>query len=221
MSTVAKVAQVAGVTLLDYGVGNTASVRRAFQRLGAAVEFTSDPGRVSEAKRIVLPGVGAFAHARERLEATGLDRALESAVASGARLLGLCLGFQLLFDSSDEFGTTKGLGFIGGRIAPFPRGVRTPHIGWNRLLDVGTGGDASTIDAFNLMAEVPEGAYVYFVHSFRAEGVDSRDVAARCDYGGGFPAAVARGNVWGCQFHPEKSSEVGRGLLLNFLKAER
>lgn len=208
----------ASVALLDYGVGNTASVMRAFRRLGAEVELTADPERVARFDRIVLPGVGAFAPARERLAATGLDAALAHAVSRGARLLGLCLGFQLLFESSEEFGVTRGLGFVAGRVARFPHGVRTPHIGWNQLKRGAAGSAAEGRAA--LLASVPENAFVYFVHSFRAEGVDPRDVASWCDYGGGFPAAIQKGSVWGCQFHPEKSSDVGRRLLVNFLDRE-
>ncbi len=196
------------VTLLDYGVGNTASVTRAFRRLGAEVELTSDPSRVAAGDRIVLPGVGAFAPARERLAAAGLDEALRRAVARGARLLGLCLGFQLLFEESEEHGTTPGLGFLRGRIAPFGAGVRSPHVGWNAL-------DVAKPEG--LFSGVPSGTYVYFVHSFRPEGGDPGDVAASADYGGRFAAAVQRGSVWGCQFHPEKSSDAGRTLLGNFL----
>jgi glutamine amidotransferase len=199
------------VTLLDYGVGNLASVTRACRRLGAEVESTSEPSRVAAADRIVLPGVGAFAPARERLAAGGLDDALRVAVEGGGRLLGLCLGFQLLFEESEEFGTTPGLGFLRGRIAPFGAGVRSPHVGWNAL-------DVAKPDG--LFSGVPSGTWVYFVHSFRPERGDPSDVAASCDYGGPFAAAVQRGNVWGCQFHPEKSSEAGRKLLSNFLARE-
>jgi glutamine amidotransferase len=199
------------VTLLDYGVGNTASVTRAFRRIGAEVELTADPERVAVADRIVLPGVGAFAPARERLCAGGLDAALQVAVEGGARLLGLCLGFQLLFEESEEHGRTRGLGFVRGRIVPFSGSVRSPHVGWNAL-------DVAKPDG--LFSGVPSGTYVYFVHSFRPEGGDPADVAATCDYGGPFAAAVQRGNVWGCQFHPEKSSDAGRTLLSNFLARE-
>jgi imidazole glycerol-phosphate synthase subunit HisH len=196
------------VTLLDYGVGNTASVRRAFLRLGAEVDFTSDPERVASADRIVLPGVGAFAPARERLSALGLDAALAAAVGRGARLLGLCLGYQLLFEESEEFGVTTGLGFLKGRVVPFRAGVRVPHVGWN-LLDVRK--------SDGLFAGLPPGSYVYFVHSFVPEGADPADVAAVTEHGVPFAAAAERGNVWGCQFHPEKSSGAGRRILSNFL----
>lgn len=199
------------VALVDYGVGNIASVTRAFRRLGAEVELTADPVHVAASSRIVLPGVGAFAPARRRLAETGLDAALLDAVRNGSRLLGLCLGFQLLFDESEEHGKTPGLGVVGGRIVPFSGTVRVPHVGWNAL-DV-TRGDG-------LLFGIPTGTYVYFVHSYRPEGVDPEDVAATCDHGGPFPAAIQCGNVWGCQFHPEKSSEAGRKLLLNFLAPE-
>lgn len=201
------------VTLLDYGVGNTASVRRAFERLGAVVDFTSEPERVARSRRIVLPGVGAFAPARARLAETGLEEALRRAVASGARLLGLCLGFQLLFESSEEFGTTPGLGLVEGRVRPFPPGVRSPHVGWNAL------GRPEGREP-RLLAGVPDGSYVYFVHSFRPEGVPADAVAAWTHHGGPFPSAVESGEVWGCQFHPEKSSAVGRLLLRRFLARE-
>ena len=199
------------VTLVDYGVGNTASVIRAFRRLGAGVDFTADLDRVAEARRLVLPGVSAFAPAMNRLLETGLESAVRAAVKRGGRLLGLCLGFQLLFEESEEHGVHRGLGLLAGRVRPFPGGVRTPHVGWNQLL-------ARRSDGF--VEGLADGAFVYFVHSYRPEGADPADVAAACDHGGEFPAIVERGNVWGCQFHPEKSSESGRLLLSNFLRAE-
>jgi len=199
------------VTLVDYGVGNTASVIRAFRRLGADVDFTSDLDRVASARRLVLPGVAAFQPAMSRLLETGLEAAVRAAVKRGGRLLGLCLGFQLLFDESEEHGVHKGLGIVPGRVRPFAPRVRTPHVGWNQLL-------ARRTDGF--VEGLPGGSWVYFVHSFRPEGVDAADVAAACEHGEEFPAIVQRGNVWGCQFHPEKSSETGRLLLSNFLKED-
>ena len=201
------------VVVVDYGVGNIASVRRGFERLGANVEVTSDPGRIGDASRVVLPGVGAFAPAMERLVELGLDAALKRAVEGGSRLLGLCLGYQLLFEESEEFGTTTGLGLLKGRVAPFPAGTRTPHVGWNQLR-------RSPRETPSLLfSGLDDGAWVYFVHSFRPEGTDPGDAAASTDYGGLFPAAAERRNVWGCQFHPEKSSGTGRQILANFLEA--
>jgi glutamine amidotransferase len=123
----------------------------------------------------------------------------------------LCLGFQLLFEESEEHGVHRGLGLVPGRVRPFPGGVRTPHVGWNQLL-------ARRSDGF--VEGLPNGSYVYFVHSYRPEGAEAADVAAACAHGGEFPAIVQRGNVWGCQFHPEKSSENGRLLLSNFLRED-
>jgi glutamine amidotransferase len=202
---------VPAVTLVDYGVGNTASVIRAFHRLGAEVDFTADLDRVASARRLVLPGVAAFQPAMDRLLETGLESAVRAAVKRGGRLLGLCLGFQLLFEESDEHGVHRGLGLVPGRIRAFPAGVRTPHVGWNQLL---------TRRSDGFMAGMADESWVYFVHSYRPEGVDAADVAAACDHGGEFAAIVQRENVWGCQFHPEKSSGNGRLLLSNFLKED-
>jgi imidazole glycerol-phosphate synthase subunit HisH len=199
------------VTLVDYGVGNTASVTRAFMRLGADVDLSADLDRVADSRLIVLPGVAAFAPAMSRLLETGLEAAIRAAVHRGARLLGLCLGYQLLFEESLEHGRHKGLGLVGGRVSPFAAGVRSPHVGWNQLRPARTDG---------FVEGLAEGSFVYFVHSYRPEGVDAADIAAMCDYGGTFPAVVQKGNVWGCQFHPEKSSETGRLLLANFLKED-
>ena len=204
-------ASAPAVTLVDYGVGNTASVMRAFHRLGAEVDFTADLDRVASARRLVLPGVAAFAPAMNRLLETGLESAVRAAVKRGGRLLGLCLGFQLLFEESEEHGVHRGLGLVPGRVRAFPAGVRTPHVGWNQLL-------ARRSDGF--VEGLADGSFVYFVHSYRAEGAEAADVAAACDHGGEFPAIVQRANVWGCQFHPEKSSANGRLLLSNFLRED-
>ena len=204
---------MSAVVVVDYGVGNVASVRRGFERLGAEVRLTGDPAAIAAADRVVLPGVGAFAPAMERLVATGLDAALKGAASRGARLMGLCLGYQLLFEESEEFGTTSGLGLLKGRVVPFTAGTRTPHVGWNRIVPV-----LRTVAA-RITAGLPAESWVYFVHSFRPEGADAADVAATTDYGGAFPSMAEKGNVWGCQFHPEKSSETGRLILRNFLEA--
>ncbi len=201
------------VVVVDYGVGNVASVRRGFERLGAEVLLTGDAEKVAAADRVVLPGVGAFAPAMESLVKSGLDAALKAAAARGGRLLGLCLGYQLLFEESEEFGTTRGLGLLKGRVVGFPAGTRTPHVGWNRIVP------APRPEPALVLAGLPPESWVYFVHSFRPEGAEAADVAATTDYGGPFPSVAEKGNVWGCQFHPEKSSETGRQILRNFLGA--
>jgi glutamine amidotransferase len=201
------------VIVVDYGVGNVASVRRGFERLGAEVVLSGDPDAIASADRVVLPGVGAFAPAMESLVKSGLDAALKLAAHRGGRLLGLCLGYQLLFEESEEFGTTRGLGLLQGRIVPFPAGTRTPHVGWNTITP------APRANRARVLAGLPAESWVYFVHSFRPEGAEAGDTAATTDCGGPFPSVSERGNVWGCQFHPEKSSETGRQILRNFLEA--
>jgi glutamine amidotransferase len=205
---------VSAVVIVDYGVGNIASVRSGFERIGAEVILSKDPKTISEADRIVLPGVGAFAPAMEHLVAQGLDAALKEAVTRGAALIGLCLGYQLLFEASEEFGTTKGLGLLKGRITGFAEGVRTPHIGWNRIVP------SRREVPSRLLAGLPAESWVYFVHSYRPEGSTPGDVAATTDYGGEFPSVSERGNVYGCQFHPEKSSDTGQQILRNFLEVK-
>jgi imidazole glycerol-phosphate synthase subunit HisH len=199
------------VTVIDHGARNTGAVIRALQRVGAEVDSTADLDRVASARRLVLPGVEPFAPAMDRMLETGLESALRAAVKRGALVLGLGLGFQLLFDESEDGGLRKGLGLLHGRIGPFPANVRVPHVGWDQLAVRRTEGIAR---------DVPDGSWVYFVHAWRVEGADASDVAATSRHGGEFPAVVQRGNVAGCQFQPEKSSENGRALLTSFLSQE-
>lgn len=198
------------VTLIDVGVGNLGNQRRAFTHLGAEVTVTSDPGTVAAGRCLVLPGVGAFAPPRERLRGA-LEEALAAALADGAYLLGICVGFQLLFESSQEFGETDGLALLPGRVTRLPDSVPLPHIGWNRLhLD---GGASSP-----LLSGLPAESWVYYVHSFAPEGVPEELVLARSLHGRAFPAVVGRDRVLGTQFHPEKSGALGLHLLENFLR---
>lgn len=196
------------VLVLDAGVGNLGNLRRALEHLGAAVEITSDPRAVAGGRRLVLPGVGAFAPPRERLRGA-LEEALRAALDDGAWLLGVCVGFQLLFEGSEEFGDTDGLGLLPGRITRLPDGVPLPHIGWNRL---------AAPDGGALLAGLPDEAWVYFVHSYAPEGVPGELVLARTTHGRAFPAVARRGRVMGTQFHPEKSGRVGLVILDNFLR---
>lgn len=208
------------VAVIDYGVGNLFSVRRGLEACGATVEVTSDPQVIRSAPRVVLPGVGAFADGMRELCSRGLDGTVKEVAASGTPLFAICLGMQMLLDESLEFGRTSGLGLIPGRVVSVPElnadgePQKVPHIGWSSLMLAEDGGDWQGTP---LQALQP-GAAVYFVHSFMAAPTDEGDRVADCSYGGvRVSAAIRRGNVFGCQFHPEKSGEVGLTVLRTFL----
>lgn len=208
-------------TVIDAGVGNLGNLARALRRAGAAdVEVTAEAERVAAARCLVLPGVGAFAPPRERLRGA-LEEALRAALDAGAWLLGVCVGFQLLFEAGEEFGVTDGLGLLPGRVTRLPDDVPLPHIGWNRLEHANGDRAAGDGPAVDLLAGLPAAPWVYFVHSFAPEGVPERIVAARALHGRRFPAVAGRGRVLGTQFHPEKSGAAGLALLANFLEAAR
>lgn len=195
------------ITVIDAGVGNLGNLVRALESLGAPVETTLDPRRVAEARCLLLPGVGAFAPPREALRGE-MEEALHEALEAGAWLLGICVGFQLLFESGEEFKAIDGLGLLPGRVTRLPDDVPVPHIGWNRLHDVAD---------HPLMAGLRD-RYVYFVHSYAPEGVPGDLCLARCTHGRAFPAVAGRERVMGTQFHPERSGEAGLRLLRNFLR---
>ncbi len=209
----------AKVTVIDYGVGNLLSVRRGLEHCGAEVTLTSEPNAVLAASRVVLPGVGAFANAMKELRQRNLVPAIQAFAKQGLPLLGICVGMQLMLDESEEFGVTKGLGLIPGRVVPVPTqstsGVpqKIPHIGWNGLvLAEGRADFQGTLLQDNHMGEA-----AYFVHSFMAVPTDPQHRLADCLYGGHrISAAIAHGRITGCQFHPEKSGEVGLRILRNF-----
>ena len=198
------------IAIVDYGVGNLFSLNSSLAAIGADSVVTSDAEVLKKADRIILPGVGAFGDAAAKLRATGLVDLLISEAKSGKPFLGICLGMQLLFDVGYEYGEHKGLGLIPGEIRPIedviPAGLKIPHIGWNAL--------HFTQPASPLFRYIKEGDCVYFVHSFYGAKCDE-SVIATAEYGAELTAAVASGNVFGCQFHPEKSGNVG----LNILKA--
>ena len=199
--------------IVDYGVGNLFSLRSSFEAVGAPAEVSGDASVIRSADRIVLPGVGAFGDAAARLRGAGLDRALREAAEAGIPLLGICLGMQLLLERSLEFGEHEGLGLIPGTVRSLteivPPGRKIPHIGWNSLTLSGNGAGCP------LFRHLPEDPYVYFVHSFA--GTDCGDsVIAVTDYGAPVTAAVARGPVYGVQFHPEKSGPAGLSILRAF-----
>lgn len=209
------------VAVIDYGVGNLLSVHRAFLHCGATVDVTDDPVRILGARRVVLPGVGAFANGMGALQARGLVEVVHEVSRRGTPLLGICLGMQMLMDTSEEFGSTAGLGLIAGRVVPVPERAldgspqKVPHIGWNGLVP----GAAGTPWGGSLLEGIETGESVYFVHSFMAQPSDPAHRLADCLYGGvPVSAAIRRQNVMGCQFHPEKSGEVGLRVLKNFLR---
>ncbi|MBR2522651.1 MAG: imidazole glycerol phosphate synthase subunit HisH [Coriobacteriales bacterium] len=199
------------ISIIDYGVGNLFSLASSFTSVGADVEIISDPAQVANAQRIILPGVGAFGDAIDKLRSTGMADAVISATSDGVPLLGICLGMQLLFDVSYEYGEHKGLGLIPGAVRPIAEvidpALKIPHIGWNALHFVR--------DDNPLFAEVNEGDHVYFVHSYYAADCEE-SLVATTDYSVELTAAVARGNVYGCQFHPEKSGEIGLRIVRAF-----
>jgi len=199
------------IAIIDYGVGNLFSLVSSFRSVGADAVVTGDPAAIRSADRLVLPGVGAFGDAADKLRATGLDRVISEEVAQGKELLGICLGMQLLFEKSSEYGTHRGLGLLKGEVVPFegmidPR-LKIPQIGWNALRFVQPD--------CRLFRGIKEGDFVYFVHSYHAVGCDD-SLAATTEYGIPVTAVVAKGNVFGCQFHPEKSGRVGVAILSAF-----
>lgn len=210
------------VVVIDYGVGNLLSVRRGLESCGARVSVTSDPDTILAASRVVLPGVGAFANGMAELRRLALDQVVKDVAAQGTPLLGICLGMQLLLDTSEEFGATTGLGLIPGNVTAIPSvGIdglpqKIPLIGW-RGLAMAEGRTTWTGTMLELMHQ---GDAVYFVHSFMCHPNDPAHRVADCDYGGvRVSAAIARDNVHGCQFHPEKSGRLGLRVLERFLVA--
>jgi glutamine amidotransferase len=195
------------VTIIDYAINNLRSVEKAFVSMNIPVEVTDDPERIRKAAKLVLPGVGAFADAMNNLQAKNLIAAIRESVHSGTPLLGLCLGLQLLFSESEEFGRTEGFQFIPGKVKRLPDRMLVPHIGWNQL---------HLLRSDPLLDGICEDSFVYFVHSYYAEPEDRRDVLATTDYDIQFPSIARRNNVWATQFHPEKSQDVGLRMLKNF-----
>lgn len=198
------------VAIIDYGVGNLFSLRSSFAAIGEQAEVTGDAARIAQADRVILPGVGAFADAYDKLCESGMDEAVRRAVKSGKPVMGICLGMQLLFERSYEYGEHPGLGLLEGEVVGMegrlPGGLAIPHIGWNALRIKRPGG---------VLKYVEEGDCVYFVHSYYAD-TPARYILATAEYGAPLTAAVANGNVLGCQFHPEKSGPVGLGILQAF-----
>jgi len=202
------------IAIIDYGVGNLFSLSSSFKAICVDTVITSDAEIIKKADKLILPGVGAFGDAAEKLRKSGLDLIIKEEVANGKSLLGICLGMQLLFQKSYEYGEHKGLGLISGSVVGMqdriPENLKIPHIGWNAL-------------KFNkqspIFKYINEGDCVYFVHSFYAENCEDSLIAS-AEYGKEITAAVQNGNVYGCQFHPEKSGKVGLNILKAFCETE-
>ena len=203
------------IAIIDYGVGNLFSLKSSFSAIGADAVVCKDPAEIAAADKIILPGVGAFEDAAKKLRECGMAEAVTEAVRKGKPLLGICLGMQLLFDKSYEYGEHKGLGLIPGEIRPIseqiPQGLKIPHIGWNAL--------QFTEKKSKLFRYIQNGDFVYFVHSYSGLYC-SESVIATAEYGAPLVAAVEDGNVFGCQFHPEKSGDVGLNILRAFCDME-
>ena len=195
------------VGIIDYGVGNLFSLRSSFRAIGEEAFVSGDAEELAKADRLVLPGVGAFEDAARKLRQSGLDGFVREQAAAGKPLLGICLGMQLLFEKSFEYGEHAGLGLLKGQVVPMEGRIsdlKIPHMGWNRL----------SVKGGSLLKDV-DGEYVYFVHSYFAEGCED-SLAADTEYGIPITAAVEKGNIFGCQFHPEKSGNVGLSILRTF-----
>ena len=201
------------IAIIDYDAGNIKSVEKALQSLGQEVIVTRDHEALLNADKVILPGVGAFGDAMERLNEYGLTDTIKKIVNKNTPFLGICLGLQLLFESSEEAPGVKGLSILKGKIVRFPSdiGLKIPQIGWNELVQPNKG---------RLFKGVEDGEFVYFVHSYYLIADDIKDVVATTNYGVTVHASVERGNVFACQFHPEKSSDVGLKILKNFIDLE-
>ncbi|MDQ3572547.1 MAG: imidazole glycerol phosphate synthase subunit HisH [Actinomycetota bacterium] len=196
------------IAILDYGMGNLRSVEKALERVGARAETTSDHNRARSADGVILPGVGAFPRAMERVRERGLDELIADRAGAGVPVLGICLGMQLIFDSTTELGGAEGLGLIDGPVSELEAGgLKVPHIGWSPVV---------WAKESRLAEGLAEQQPFYFVHSFAPQPEDESDVLGTAEYGARIACAVERGNVFGVQFHPEKSSGAGLRLLSNF-----
>lgn len=197
------------ITIIDYGMGNLRSVQKALERVGAEAVVTSDPKRIADAAKIVLPGVGAFADCMKNLQRLKLIDPIVTAIEAKKPFLGICLGFQILFEESEEFGKHPGLGLFKGRVVRFslPKKYKIPHMGWNRIRKQ---------KRIPLLADVADGAYLYFVHSYYVVPEDRELIVTTTDYGKEFCSSVTKDNLFACQFHPEKSQQIGLALLKTF-----
>ena len=197
------------VAIIDYGVGNLRSVEKAFAATGCEAIVTGDEAELRAAERLVLPGVGAFGACMKALKERGFERLVRERVREGTPLLGVCVGMQLLFEESDEFGSTPGLGLLKGKVRRFSNELVVPQVGWNRIHQT---------QPHALFEGIADGSFCYFVHSFYCEPEDQKVITGETEYGGRYASVVAEENVCGVQFHPEKSQDVGLLMLKNFAR---
>ena len=195
------------VAIIDYGVGNLRSVEKAFVATGCDAIISGDENVLREAEKLVLPGVGAFGACMQALERRGFDRLVRKKARAGTPLLGVCVGMQLLFDESNEFGSTPGLGLLSGSVRRFDNDLVVPQVGWNRIYQK---------QRHALFERIEDGSFCYFVHSFYCQPNDYTVITGETDYGGRYASVVAQGNICGVQFHPEKSQHIGLQMLKNF-----
>ena len=210
------------IAVIDYGMGNLRSVQKALEYVGARAKITDKPREIVKAERIVFPGVGSFGAAMKELKARRLDTAIKEAIAAGTPFLGLCLGLQLLFEKSEEAPGVKGLGVLEGSVRRFAftqyairntqYGLKVPHMGWNSIKH------SIPNTRYSILNNVPDNAYMYFVHSYYAVPKDKTTVITTTDYGIEFASGIAKDNIVAFQFHPEKSQALGLGILKNFVK---
>jgi len=215
------------IAIIDYGMGNIHSVKKAVESMGASAQVTDKPQDLERAEKIIFPGVGAFGDALVELKQRGLDEAIKKSVRSGKAFLGICLGLQVLFEESAESAGVKGLGLLKGKVKKFPlqKGLKIPHMGWNQIKKVtrspclsGRQAGHQVTGVCPLLKNIPDNAYVYFCHSYYPEPKESDVIAASTDYGIDFAAVVWQDNIYGVQFHPEKSQDVGLEILKNFVE---
>lgn len=197
------------IAIIDYGVGNLRSVEKAFAATGCEATVSGNEKVLRGAERLVLPGVGAFGACMKALSERGFDQLVRERVREGTLLLGVCVGMQLLFETSDEFGATPGLGLLRGRVRRFTDELVVPHVGWNRVRQVCN---------HSLFGQVADQSHFYFVHSYYCEPLDESVIAGETEYGVNYASVVARDNIYGVQFHPEKSQNAGLQLLKNFAR---
>lgn len=195
------------IAIVDYGSGNLRSVAKALENFGHPCRITSQAAEIDAADAVILPGVGAFGEAARNLEKSGLSASVRNAATDGRPFLGICLGYHLLFESSEEAPGVPGLGIFPGHVVRFTGEIKVPHMGWNTV---------SLCQHPPILADIVDGDYFYFVHSFYPAPADQSLVATRTEYGGSFASSIARGNLFACQFHPEKSQHKGLSLIKNF-----